>query len=407
MRLYNIVKSLLIAIVIFCSVDYVYPQESTGALNVLWQKDFGCSENLSYCLGAIAFNRVNNTLLVMGTSFNPKNYSNAKFWLWKVDENGNRIKNTIVKEVPESDGEAMKQAYTLIRSLAISSNGDIFVVGELDGITESFMKISQEGEIIFNKSVYDKELGDVDILINKMLPLSNNNFLLIGKDGENGLIMKIDSEGNRLWRKRHDIGQIELFTDGVSMDDGSGFLLVGNVANYAESGMIGPSDIWVLRCDAEGNIISEELFPGNPMPGKWPQVCRLDSGNFVVAYDSKPKMMSMSTDHRIRAFSPNLKVLWDKEVTKLEKGPPIFFKIIDIPRGFIVANCINFTDLKLYEYNEKGHNLSSVSVNKGAFSSRFSLVYAKEKAFVVSEAFCKNNDTLSEVKVNAIQLTKK
>lgn len=405
--LINSLKFLVLILAILFNTGRIYGQESNQSFKVLWQKDFGCDENLSYCLGAIAFNKVNNTLLIMGTSFDPKNYSDAKFWLWEIDENGNKIRSTLIKEVPEGYGSAMKRTYMLIKSLTVSPEGDIFAVGEFDGATQSFVKINGEGQIIFSKTIYDKELGDVNVFINKMVPLPDNNFLLIGKDENDGLVIKIDSEGKRLWKKLYDIGRVELFTDGVPISNNSGFLLVGNVVDYVKSTLIGPADIWILECDPEGNIISEESFTGSPMPGKWPQVCQVDSGNFVVAYDSNPQMMAMSTDHRIKAFNPDLNILWDKRIADVEKGPPILFKIIVIPHGFIVANCVNFSDLKIYEFDEKGNNLGSVFIDKGVFSDRFNLIYVKEKAFIISEAFCKDNDILSEIKVTVIQLTKK
>lgn len=404
----NIIKILSLVLIIFWNTNHICAQDNNKTSRILWQRQFGCGENFSCSSGAIAFDQVNNNLLIMGTSFHTENYTGGKFWLWEIDKQGNRIINTVLKSAPGDLSGLIELASDIIKGLTVSKNEDIFAVGEFDGPYLSFMKMDRKGKIVFSKRIVEESLIDereIDVL--KMISLPDNKFLLIGREDDDGLVIKIDSEGNILWKKTYDSGQeIDFFSDGVPVGNGGDFLITGNAADSGGSAFLTKlSNVWVLQFDAKGNIVTEKFFSGGSFPTKLPQLCQLDSENFVVTYDKSTEMIT--TDHRIKAFSPNLKILWEKQIVKSEKAPPIYFKIMGIPEGgFIVADFINFSDLKVYEYDNEGNKLSSVSINNINFISDFNLAYTEDKLFIVSGSPSKRNDTITEVKVIALELNK-
>lgn len=401
------IKVLFFVLAMFLNRNCIYAEDTNRTLKVLWQRQFGGGSSLTCSLGAATFNKTDNRLFIVGTSFHPKDCSKGEFWFWEVDQMGKMVKKMAFKQAPK-DGDAIIELDSkLIKGLA-ASHGEIFAVARFDASTQSFMKMGRRRKIRFNKHIAGKDPKKQDILILKMIKLPDDNFLLVGRDfSGNGLIIKVDLKGNKVWERTYDSGRFEFFTDGAPVGDEGGFLVVGSAANYEESS-IGPSDIWILRCDQKGNIVTETFFPGNPLPlGKDPQVCQLDSGKFVLAYDKNLQTMAMATDLRIRAFSPDLKVLWEKQVLESKQGPPILFKIVAIPEGgFVVGNCVEYDDLRVYQYGEGGNKLGALCIDNMIWLGNFSLACIEDKAFVVSQTLPKDGDETSKVRVTAIALSK-
>ena len=405
MKAFTTLIKLLLVSTVFCTAGQTYAKDSNAVSKILWERDFGCSNNLGCSLGTATFSKVNDKLLIAGTSFRPKVYSEGKFWLWEIDQNGKRIKNTVLANAPKDRGAIMRLGAILISGVTVSSNRDVFVAGKFNGSTSSFMKMDRQGRRIFSRRLSKKSLKrkrSETIIILKMINLTDSNFLLIGKDNsDNALIMKVDSKGNRLWKRTYDLGRLDFFTDGVAVGNKGDFLVVGCSANFKGIASVEPSDIYVLRCDAQGKVLSEKVFAGNSFVRELPQVCQLNSGDFVVSYDKSIEMKT--TDLRIKAFSPDLTVeLWERQVAKLESSP-VLFKIAATPKGnFVVGSCVNITDIKLYEYDKEGNMVSSISADKVGSVMNLDLACTEGKAFIVLESIDKSYRNM--IKVIAIEL---
>ncbi len=406
----NLIKFLFFTLIFSYSAIHIYAQDNKTP-KILWQKDFECGNNISCSFGAVTYDNNSNRLLVVGTTFRPERafhptpFSDGKFRLWEIDVNGNEIKDIILKDAPQKIGKNLRDTSILIKDAIASNNGYVFAIGSFNDLTQSFMKMDQKGKIIFCKSIAEKSSEENDILINKIILLSNNNALLIGnKNRSDGLIIKVDSEGNKLWEKVYDKGQVEFFTDGVSVNTDGDFLIVGYSTKPAEdSSSPDPSNIWILRCDAEGNMISEEVFQGGyPLSGREPRICKLDSENFALAYDKSTLIIPIN--HRIRIFNSELKVLCEKSFIESEKGSPSFFKLMPLSDGsFVVANCVTLKDVNIYRYDKGCNQLSSISLNKAIWGRDFSIVSVKDKVFVISKALSDKDGTF-KIRIISIQI---
>ncbi|GEM_PF-4644171 len=409
MRGFKILIKLLLVLTVFCTAGQACAEDNSAPAKVLWQRDFGGGNNLSYSPGAVTFNKANNRFLILGTSFRQKTYSEGKFWLWEVDRDGNRVRNIVLKNAPEKFKSVITLGSTLIKDIAVSGNGDIFAVGKFDGFKQSFIKIDRKGKIIFSKIISKRSLKEL-LIIDKMIRLFDDSFLLVGTDAgsgdySDGLVIKVDSEGNRLWKRTYDLGRADFFTDGVPVGNEGEFLVVGGSVEFKRFLPVVPSDVYILRCNAKGTILSEEFFPGDSSPTAQPKVCQLDSGDFVVAYDKRVGMGT--TDLRIKAFSPDFKkVLWEKEVFKLEKAAfPTPFNIMAVPGGFIMSDSVGVGTLKVYKYDNEGNQLRSLSVDKAGWLGNIHLAHTGDKAFIISGTLPKSKDNrISDIKVLAIEL---
>jgi len=165
------------------------------------------------------------------------------------------------------------------------------------------------------------------------------------------------------------------------------------------------TDIRILKCNANGEKMSEITFPGGSIGGnKLPQICQLDSGNFVVAYDKGTTLTSV--DYHIKAFSPVFELLWEKQMAKSEKNRPLFFNIRAVPGGsFVAAHSVVLRDIRVYKYDKDGNETGKVFVDQARGSGFFSLDCTDEKVFIVSTIVPEDSEDREYItKVNVIAI---
>ena len=306
MKLCNVlIKVLFFTVVIFVYISQVYAENSNvnSTMKILWQKDVAADVNLDCSLGPVVFDKTTKKLLIAGTSFRPKVYSEGKFWLMEVDTNsGDITRKTTIKEVNESKATLML-ASSLLKSLTVSENNDISLVGKFDGSAHSIMKINRSGNTNKFIELTGKNNDEKDFsLIHGGINLSKNNLLLMGGGRDGGLAIKVDSEGARLWKRKYKIGQgqVDLFNDGLLVEGNEEFVIVGCSANVKGKFPDVIGDNFIIRCNAQGDVIAKDIFTGNPWPGEQPQVCQISSGNFIVVYGKG--MQFERSDINIRAL---------------------------------------------------------------------------------------------------------
>ena len=399
------IRILFLLLAILYNPNLGCSQDNDGALKILWQKSFGYGDDIGCCPGAAISDRARNTLLIMGTSYHAKKDLKedlgGKYWLWEIDQDGKRIRDIVLGAVPKSLGAArILFAHNLFRGLDISTDGKICGVGNFEGPAQSFVKMNREGRKMSSKFVSQKSLAENNVKVLKMIRASNDTFLLVGEgSSDEEIVMKVDSRGNRLWKKTYESGQFSRFVDGTSIKNGGDFLLVGYVADSGSYPVVGQSDVWILRCDAKGNMVTEKLFPGRK-----PEVCQLDSGNFVVAYDKSTKLNTV--DWRVRAFTPNLKLLWEKQIIESRGSPLVAAKMKAVSGdSFVIAGCIG-VQTRVYQYDKAGNELGNISIRTWSLS--LNLACIDDKAFIVSQTPIGNrmHPRLRDVKVIAIELNK-
>jgi len=424
MKFFNIsIKALFFISAMFGYISQTCAEDSNTipAIKILWQKEVTPDANLDCSLGQVAFDKTNKRLLIAGTSFRPKVYSEGKLWLLEIDANNSNMDRTLLlKDINQNNASSpITLAVSLISSLTISENKNVTLVGGFDNNTSpmSIMKIDRNGNTSKFIGFAEKD-DDVNKnsnsenfqLIHGGINLSGDNLLLMGKGRDGGLITKVDSEGNRIWGKGYKIGQKQqdFFTDGVVVGDKGNFAVVGCSANPAETGSKFPDvtgDDFILQGNAQGDVIAKDIFPGNPWPGEQPQMCQISSGNFIVVYGKG--MEFKRSDINIRTYSTDLKLLWEKLVIKSEQNKPSSFKIAATPQGgFIVAVNVDFGNLRVYEYNEKGDKVANFSVDREIWLVNIGLACMDDKALVVYQTRPNSGqgEKLSKIKIVALEL---
>jgi hypothetical protein len=404
-------KVLFVISAIFGFISQTCAEDSNSipTMKMLWQKEVTADANLDCSLGQITFDKINKRLLITGTSFRPKEFSDGKLWLMDVDaNNGNTERILILKNIAEKKASAVMRAPSLICGLSVSDNNDVTVVGKFDRSVPLIMKINKQGNAkrsieFINKN--DKKEENILILNNINLP--DNAILLIGRNGKDeGLIIKMDSEGNRLWDRSYKIGQgqVDLFINGLPLRNNNGeFMIVGCSANVNGKFPDVTGENFILICNAIGDVIKKDIFPGNPWPGEQPLVCQTKSGEYVIA---SGKNMAVS-DIYIRGYSPDLKLLWERPAAKSKENKLGYFKIAAIPNnGFVLATKMDFGNLRVYEYDENGNQITSFSMDKEIGPGDISLACMDDKALIIYQTRPNigQGDEISKIKIVALEL---
>jgi len=407
------IKWAFFILIIFRCTNQACAEDSNAIppMKVLWQKEVTPDANLDCSLGPVAFDKTNRRLLITGTSFHPKEYSEGKFWLLETDaNNGNIVRKTTIKKATESKA-ALMSASSLIKSLTVSENNDISLVGKFDDPIQSIMKTNRQGNIskpieFINKNSRGKE----SVLILNGINLLGDNLLLVGRDENgNGVAIKVGPDGIKLWEKTYKVGQgrADLFCDGSFIGNTGDFIIVGCSANVSSKPpALEQSNDFILRCDSQGNILKKEFFPvGSAWHNKLPQMCRLNDGELLVAYDKDTGFAT--SDINIRAYNSDLNLLWEKKV--LKSSGIVLLKIAPIKKdGFVLATNTVSGDLEVYQYNGKGNQIAGVTIDKKVCRIAFSpgLTCAENNAFIVAQSIPeeKKGREPSKIKIIALEL---
>jgi hypothetical protein len=420
MKLHSLsIKVVFFVSIMFGHTNQTYAKDSNKIpiMKVLWQKEVAADANLCYSPNQVIFDKTTDKLLIASISFHSlrsKDSSEGKSWLLEVDpHSGDIVKRSFLKNITGSKATVIS-APLLISSLTVSENNDITVVGKFDNSVKSIMKVNRRAntsksiEFYGKSNAINKNSGGEDFsLILSGINLSGGNLLLIGGDRDKGLIIKVDSEGTRLWDRSYRIGQgqVDLFTDGLAVGNRGEFIIVGCSTKVSGKFPAATGDDFILQCNAQGDVIAKDIFTGNPWPGEQPRVCQLSRGNFVVVYGKGMELKH--SDVNIRAYSPDLKLLWEKPIVKSEENKPSSFKIAATPKnGFILAANIDFGNLRVYEYDENGNQVANLSKDKEVWLGNIGLACMDKKALVVFQTrpSTGQGEELSRIKIIALEL---
>ncbi len=297
----------------------------------------------------------------------------GEYLLWTLDTNG-RVKNSELiakRPFPWHPSRAM------IVPRSAPAEGGLLVGMFEDESTGtpatnaySLLHVDDAGRIV--KSEY--LTGPSDAFRAAVLLPDGEGVLLAGEAGFGGCVWKVDLEGKTIWRKEFlsktdmsdaDFNQrVAAQFGGIALaDDQGGFIVVGQFGGINKFGA-GPKSIWLVRCDADGRILSEKS-----LPGRLPAICAPANELFAVLSDNAA---AFEVDCRLLGVDLHLEQLWEEKV-------PVTAFFVDGPRicpipsrgGFVVAGCdirkpagaeTGQWGCSVLQYDNRGHIVSAVRI---------------------------------------------
>jgi len=241
--------------------------------NILWDQNFGGSEEDS---GSFVMQTNDGGYIITGKT---RSYSNGKtdVWLIKTDENGNKIWDKTFGYSDFDSGSEVKQ----------TSDGGYIVVGNVNtsggGLGDVWIiKVDSDGNKLWDKSFGGKGHNYGDSIQQAL----DGGYIILGSswmpDETNSYdiwLIKIDSDGEMLWDKKYHGTDSDHGWSLQQTSDG-GFIVVGMTKSGA-----GSDDVWLFKTDDTGVMLWDKIFGGTGQNRGY-SVKQTNDGGFIIAGDT-------------------------------------------------------------------------------------------------------------------------
>ena len=329
---------------------------------VIWQQDLSCDSNSECRPGAMVVDSKNNEVTILGTS-QRLNTREADFWSWTIDPNGSVTHKNSLGPVSQYNSLVMRSLG--IRAI-VNPNTSGIVRLTMDDVNSVSLSITGRNMQSRTSKLGIRQKRSETFLLHDMTSCQNDDLLFVGQENLNGILMKTDLTGNVLWKKLFHHGQTNILSSIARIPDGKDYYVVGmSVSMAGKMTFAGPATVCVLRYDGNGELKGSDFFEGGlaPWPTSFPKVICLPSGIVMVVYDKSRN--GKETELYLRAYTPELELLYQKQILKTkEEGPPAFFDICATNENrFALAGVINYSDLRIYECDADGTILQTVELD--------------------------------------------
>jgi len=370
---------------------------------VIWQKELGCDLNMTCKPGAMIVDRITNEAIILGTS-KAQGTTEANLWLWKIDPNGTVTNNKSLGMLSKY-GSLMAGPFGIKTSI-MPNTGDIVTLNLNDANSMSLSitdRNMQTSTVKLNTPV--RKLPGT-LILHDMISYQNDNLLIVGQSGKDGIVMRTNMAGNVIWEKPFDREQVDILSSITCTNDGTDFYIAGMSASMRDKMLFADSaTVCLLRYDGNGELKASNFFEGgySPWPTSLPKVVSLRSGVVLVVYDKSKDVKT--TELYAKAYTQELVPLWEKQILQTkENTPPASFAICVTPKDhFVLAGQVNFTDLRVYEYKSDGVILQTLELDGEVGSGGIYVDYLAGKIIVSSATNLKKNEKEAKIKLLALK----
>lgn len=323
-----------------------------------------------------------NNLIIIGESYSNKNYG---FWIRKYDVSGRQL---LKKEYQVEDGLSDFN----IQSIANEENGNFMVVGDeySHGYKLWLRKFNKTGTQVFNKKYsFSKSVSPGSIIKS-----DDGNFIITGTEGYKNVVkIKIDNQGNQIWKKIFETELVESTALSTKMIN-EGILTISVEGELSKFGT-GKSNIKVTKYDSQGLEIRDIAFPGRIIGQPGAVISNDKNDTFYLSYDSSvipkgnvcvPKNIGDSVIYLMKLNS-DLEKIWDISIgTKMGLiFPPLINRIGDTliltGKGNLTMEGIKPSWVYFIDFN--GHKIGELSLNNHLGFSPNSVVVNENDIFLI------------------------
>jgi hypothetical protein len=241
---------------------------STGS--VLWSQTYG---GLGSEQGFSLFQTTDGGYALAGNT-NSSGAGNLDYWLVKTDTTG------VMQWNKTYGGTGNDVAMVVVQS----SDGGYAVAGRSAAAGSSFndfllIKTDPAGNMLWNKT-YGGTLNDQP---NSMVPTPDGGYALygattsFGAGGNDGWLVKVDSNGNMQWNKTFGGSGAESALYVIQTGDG-GYAITGSTPEKAVGGV----DIYIIKTDSSGNQLWNKTYGGAGNEDAFSLIQTNDGGYAIV-----------------------------------------------------------------------------------------------------------------------------
>jgi len=167
------------------------------------------------------------------------------------------------------------------------------------------LRLDQDGNVIWNQTFFEGTGTEFRVALNL-----TNGFLIVGNEfmpsgGENGYVVKIDSQGALIWRIIVGKENINKIFSAIATQDG--FVLFG----LTYSNVSGESNAWVIKLDPNGTVVWNKTF-GNDADSTATTGVLAPDGNYMVAGYTNVRGAN-NYDFMLMKIDPAGNLIWNND----------------------------------------------------------------------------------------------
>jgi hypothetical protein len=185
----------------------------------------------------------------------------------------------------------------------------------------------------------------------------------------------LDQDGNEIWHREYDKGKME-WGMGLAPQKDGGFILSVDSGNYNKFGG-GPSEAWIIKCDPNGNILSETTFDG-----RHPTV----TINGAIAAVVFNKENFPQQDMAVVGLDGDLKTLWRIDSLFGKAGGLGMLRTIVNKQGNFVLAGNKFLAAELWKISKDGNVLGEIAIEDANFCVQFDSLLQTPAGYLVAGA---------------------
>lgn len=218
---------------------------------------------------------------------------------------GGSAKEFANKIIEDADSNYVIAGYT------ISAGGSGDVTAQQGGGDAWILKIDNEGEIIWDKSLGGNNIEEA----NDIIQTADGGYIMTGftfsnnghVSGNHGLfdcwLVKLDTDGNITWQKTLG-GSFDDRGTSIKQTPEGGYILAGITSSndgdvtgfHGTPGLLFNFDFWAIKLDATGNITWSKVFGGTDSDQAY-SICPAEDGGYVLAGLSRSNNGDVSGNH--------------------------------------------------------------------------------------------------------------
>ncbi|MFE3845535.1 hypothetical protein ACFL1L_01570 [Thermoplasmatota archaeon] len=234
--------------------DIFYDNDTT------WSRTFGGSFD---DMGVEAQQTADGGYIVVGETSNSFGiFENSDVWLIKTDDKGNMEWEQTFGRGEDDQGSYVVQ----------TSDGGYIITGNTrsygNGKTDAWLiKTDENGNMI-----WDKTFGYSDFDSgSEVIQTKDGGYILVGQVNTSGgglgdvWIIKVDSDGNKLWDKSYG-GKGHNYGDSIQQTPDGGYIILGSSWIPDETNSY---DVWLIKTDSYGEMLWDRKYHGTDSDHGW------------------------------------------------------------------------------------------------------------------------------------------